>query len=218
MNYQNKNERGSAIIWILIAVGLFAALNFAFNSSSRTSTSVLDDAEAGAYAKEIIQYGNELKAAVQRMKLLGVEETEFSFGQTVNTPGNAPGHNLNCTINKCEVFNPQGGQLTAKALDNGGQARTIAVDGVGTTDADLVFTIYTVGSGVCLRINEFLGVGTPGTLPVLDTFDAGTYDGSYGVLANPLGEIETSFSGKHAFCSEANSNGNYHFHQVLIAR
>ncbi len=115
MNKKDKNyhpERGSAILWILVAVGLFAALNYAFNSSSRTSTSLLSDAEAEAYANQIIQYGNEVKATVKRLQLRGCSDTEISFENDVVTGY----ENLNAPDDgSCDVFNIAGGGLNWKS-------------------------------------------------------------------------------------------------------
>ena len=115
MIMQKEKQTGSAIIWILIAVALFAALGYAFNSTSRTSTSILSDAEADAYATQIIAYGNEVKAAVKRLQLRGCSDTEISFENNVvsgYTNPNAP------TDKRCHVFDIAGGGLTYKNLDS----------------------------------------------------------------------------------------------------
>lgn len=220
MNKKISNESGNAIVWVLIAVALFAALNYAFSSTSRTSTSLLTNSEADAYASQIIAYGNEVKAAVKRMQLRSVDETEFSFGQTADAIGNAPGHNPNCTTNKCEVFHIEGGQLQPKIFENGSRSRAFFIDGVGTAEPELMLTIFDIGPETCLKINEIFNIGTVGVLPVHDTFSTdSSFDGTYtNSGANILGEVETSLSGQKAFCSQANIAGNYHFHQVLIAR
>ena len=215
---KNKTEKGNAIIWILIAVALFAALGYAFSSTSRNSTITLTDTEAKSYANQIIAYGNELKAAVKRMSLRGIDETEFSFANAIDIPNNPAGHNPNCTSDRCAVFNPQGGQLTPVFFDGSAQVRVIGVDGVGTTEGELMLTIFGVDSNVCLKINQTLDVGTVGTLPATDSFTVVTYDGTYGTTPDPIGNTETSLSGQQSFCAEGAVAGNYHYHQVLIAR
>ena len=234
MNNKHKNQRGSAIIWILIAVGLFAALGYAFNSSTRTSTSIITDAEAGAYAKEIINLGNDYKSTIQRMKLSGVKETDISFGNTVFKTGaganyNAPGHNANCTTDKCEVFSVNGGGLTPKKISenattnfNEGSGashfKVISVDGVGTSEPELVMQIQDVKPEVCIKINKILNISTANSVPSTDSFGQVSFDGSYPAQADPLGDVETLFSGKKSFCGESNNSGQYRFFQVLIAR
>lgn len=215
---QKGNEAGNAIIWILVAVALFAALGYAFSNTSRNSTAMLTGEEAKSEANKIIAYGSDVKAAVKRMQLRGVDETEFSFANSISIPNHAAGHNANCTTNKCEVYDTQGGQLTPISFDGGAQVRVIAVDGVGTTEGELVLTIYSIGSDVCLKINQALSIGTTGTLPITDTFSVANYNGSYSAVADPIGNTETTLSGQKAFCAEGATAGNYHFHQVLIAR
>ena len=110
-NNIKSSERGSAILWILIAVGLFAALNYAFTNSTRTSTSLLTDTQAESYANQIIAYGNEVKSAIKRMQLRGCSDTEISFENAVVSGYSNP----NSPSNKsCHVFDIAGGGLSWK--------------------------------------------------------------------------------------------------------
>lgn len=178
MNKKDKNyhvERGSAILWILVAVGLFAALNFAFNSSSRTSTSLLSESEAEAYANQIIQYGNEVKQTVKRLQLRGCSDTEISFENDVISGY----ENLNAPDDgSCDVFNITGGGLSWKVPDrsmldssqngsnNFGQyffANTIQIQDIGTTCStsdctDLTMHIPHIKKNVCAAINKRLNI------------------------------------------------------------
>lgn len=228
-----SSEQGSAIIWILVALATFAALNYAFNSSSRTSTSLLTDEQASTYADQIISLGNDVKSAVKRMQLRGVDVTELSFANTVYVDGaavplNAAGQNANCTTEKCEVFSVLGGQVTPVIIDvnasylsdaPGGHAwfRQITIDGLKTTESEIVMTVLHVKPEICRQINNKLNVVTAGDLPDHDTFNADIVDGTIDTLANPIGDTEPAFSGKKAFCSSGNVDGNYHFQQVLVS-
>lgn len=220
-----ETEKGSAIMWILIAVGLFAALAFAFNSTNRTSTAVLTDEEAKSYANRIISYGNELKSAIKRMSLRGCDDIEYDF----DNPDLVYGNPYSPTNRSCHVFDPKGGQLEWKMPAEGKITYPTnitfyaggEIPGVGTTtgtssSTELYYTLTFSNRAVCEAINELLGhtdllpltVLNPGATPGPTRF--------LGVYENPL-TANVALSGKHAACHEG-STGIYSFYQVLISR
>lgn len=180
MNKKNKNfgsENGSAIVWILVAVALFAALNFAFSGNSRNSTSMLDDAEAEAYANQIIQYGNEVKQAVKRLQLRGCSDTEISFENNIISGYTNP----NSPADKsCHVFDIAGGGLNWKevpsnALDSSFSSsngfgnflfpNSVKVEGIGTTCenddcVELMITTAYLTKKICEQMNETLNISS----------------------------------------------------------
>ena len=78
-NIKNKTENGSVIVWIFIAVLLFAALGYAFNSSSRTSAGFISDAQAEAYANQIMDILHTNRQVVKKLLLSGCPAEEISF-------------------------------------------------------------------------------------------------------------------------------------------
>lgn len=241
MNTKNP-EQGSAIIWILIAVALFAALNFAFNSGSRTSTSVLDDAEASAYANQIIAYGNEVKAAVKRLQLRGCSDTEISFENNVlagYTNPNAP------TNKSCHVFDIAGGGLNHSPPLNafkGPSANSyssivngIVVTGAGSdcgtpecTDLVLVFRLSSNSSSateienarkLCLKINEAAGNNPLATEVIWgdDTPSTSTFHRFKGSYQNFMTVNDPLLNGKKSYCGKVNSS-IYSYQNVIIPR
>jgi hypothetical protein len=179
-------EKGNAIIWILIAVGLFAALGYAFTSTSRQSTAVLTNTEANAYANQIMAHGQELKAAVQRVSLRGCDDNEISFENNV-TPGYANPYSP--TNGKCHIYNSAGGGLSwwinnnirvpeSTVTSTGNYLTHYQEDGykhtvrfspynniidMGTTDGaseavDLVATVPFIKQEICEAINRKLGL------------------------------------------------------------
>ncbi|MCI5061086.1 MAG: hypothetical protein MRY79_08460 [Alphaproteobacteria bacterium] len=241
-----SREKGSAIIWILIAVGLFAALAFAFQSSNRTSTSMLSDEEATAYANQIIQYGNEVKAAVKRLTLRGCDETEISFENNIvsgYTNANAP------ASKKCHVFDIKGGGLDYKQINekwlnsnlSGSQLYNEWVNsgvpalafvgkdncgGGSSSCSDLSLFLPYVSQTICTKINDVLEV----TNPAGDPYDEGTgiclsnsnkFKGTYstgtcGIDGDPV------INGKKSACIKtrigAASTEGYLFFTALIPR
>ncbi|MEM6781224.1 MAG: hypothetical protein AAF569_05125, partial [Pseudomonadota bacterium] len=73
-----RSENGSAIFYILIAIVLLAALTYSFTQSTRTSGDNLTDQQASLIASEIIEYGNTITNAVQKLKLRGCADDEIS--------------------------------------------------------------------------------------------------------------------------------------------
>ncbi len=242
---ETSNETGSAIIWILIAVGLFAALGFAFNSSSRTSTSALTDAEAGAYAKQIIAYGNEVKSAVKRLQLRGCKDTEISFANDVYKAVNGTifypdGHNTNSPTNgRCDIYKQTGGGLnpaliTLEAIAEwpgigGGNSKPgiarngrAEMPGVGQANQEeLLFFVPYINKNVCLKINDILNVTNPSgdapksTNTIVQYHGVFTDNGSI-TMADDDGILST----KKSFCA-AHPTGNaweFFYTNVLIVR
>lgn len=188
----SKTQNGSAILWILIAVGLFAALGYAFSSSTRTSTDFITDAEAESYANQIIAYGNEVKAAVKRLQLRGCSDTEISFENNVSTI--AIGY-LNGTNKNCFIFDSNGGGLQFKIFSKNivdpNNTATVAsgetiftgntsVVGVGSdcNDAscnELVMLTPHLTESICKKINTLIGFLNDGDdIPEIDTTAIGT--------------------------------------------
>jgi hypothetical protein len=244
---QNNNESGSAILWVLMAVALFAALNFAFNSSSRVSTSVLDDAAATAYANQIIAYGNEVKSAVKRMKLRGCSDTEISFANQMNKSKDGSvilvpdGHNPNTpTDGSCEIYKSTGGNLNAWLLSdnhtydwsglcatcssrNSYYPRRIQIPGVGLTNKeDITLMGGLIKKEVCLKINNTLNVNNPSNSPPKATITGtaipnGSFSDNNSLVVT---DIDGEITGKSSFCGGdvAENPQGYIYYHVLLTR
>lgn len=241
MKMQNKNhrpstahgQRGNAIVWILVGVALFAALGFAFTSSSRTSSSLLSDTEAEAYATQIIQYGNEVKAAVKRLQLRGCTDTEISFENDVITGYTNP----NAPDNKsCHVFNIAGGglnwkEINEKYLDNSyssvllygipnpsGDSRILGVGTSvdGSTGNELYLTTSHIKLEICKKINQVFEVSDKDGTPPSSGLHNSKFQGSYNSPSEFV--VDASLSGKKQFCFNHSGLGRYIMLQVLIAR
>ncbi|MAZ75980.1 MAG: hypothetical protein CMH31_01610 [Micavibrio sp.] len=238
------SENGSVILWILIAVGLMAALSYAFMGSSRNSTSMITDVQAEAYANEIIAYGNELKSAVKRLQLRGCSDTEISFENNVvsgYTNPNSP------TDNSCHVFDIAGGGVNLKEFgsnifDTQWQTPNLnygipffisfyGVDGIGKdctneSCSELTFMISDLKLKVCQHINKTLLISEPSGDGITNYwpqyFTPSKFTGGY-IYTNTgslLGNIMTGLSGKSAGCflNVPDSKMIPTFYQVIIAR
>jgi len=166
-------ERGSVIIWILVAIALFASLSFAFNKTSKNSVSLLTDEQAKASANQIIAYGNDVKQAVKRLQLRGCDDTEVSFQNNVVTTyvnPNSPAH--------CLVFDASGGGLNWQNQPPSSISPTYngfndyvfqgnnVIANAGNFVGELIMNIV-VNEQVCEKINLALN-NTPAFPPVTD--------------------------------------------------
>lgn len=95
-------ERGSAIIFLFIAVALFGALAYAFMSSSRTSTAWLENEQAKAAATGGQDCINTVNMAVKRLEARGCG-TLISYREDGTPIADGP------TDGSCSVFHTQGG-------------------------------------------------------------------------------------------------------------
>ena len=234
---KNTPQSGNAIIWILIAVALFAAVTAAVMRSSNTSTSVITGEQAAAYANQLIAYGNDISSTVKRVSLRGCADNQISFSNNIlverdgdvmypdNHNGNAP------TDGSCDVFKTAGGGLTPKTFPQmvtddglGGSAPEYAhfvlaqINGVGTPAPEIALYMEKVHPDICKKISQMAGTGD--TPPVDNNESWVSYDGdldSAGYMV--FGNESTSLEGKSMFCVEQSADsGLYQFIQVLLPR
>ena len=229
-NNIKSSERGSAILWILIAVGLFAALNYAFTNSTRTSTSLLTDTQAESYANQIIAYGNEVKSAIKRMQLRGCSDTEISFENAVVSGYSNP----NSPSNKsCHVFDIAGGGVQYKNLDTSWLDKDASTNtfygenifmiacplGVGTdlndttgsscntntntlAHGDLVLITPYIKKEICEAINKkLIGATIIPTDAINSFYNTAQHDGDFNIVtAQSIIFAESAYNGKKSIC------------------
>lgn len=243
MNKKNEishKESGSAILWILVAVGLFAALNFAFNSSSRTSTSVITGAQAEAYANQIIQHGNELKLAIKRMQLQGVKENEINFYNEVYSSKSGAKItyiNPNTTNETQKVFSKNGGGITpfiapTEAIHDAGTAtqvkighsyfRSVEVIGTISSANDIVWVLPWIKPEVCKKINNKLGIESIWPWPIEDNAGWSANDIHSFSGTGIIGDEDTRIISFKAFCTrqadQAGGHQPFSYKAILLNR
>ncbi len=97
------SQSGGAIIWLFIAVGLFAALGYAFTSSSRTSVSWLQ-AEAGKATQSGGEdCANTIDMATRRLEARGCGDMISALQDGSNIIPGAP------TDGSCSIYHVAGG-------------------------------------------------------------------------------------------------------------
>ena len=100
----DQSSRGNALFLILIAVALFAALSYAVTKSGRGGGTISKE-KALLDAASLVNFGNAINAAVQRMIITGTAAPDTLVFETAFKSG------VPCsTGDKC-VFAPEGGGL-----------------------------------------------------------------------------------------------------------
>lgn len=155
------HERGNALIYVLIAIVLFAALSFTFSRQTDTSEAGgLDAQKAELYATQLITYAANAKQAYDKMDFSGIQLGDIDFTLPADSTFNdAP------TIKK--FFHPDGGGFNLETLPD-----EVAVSGVtdpvpgwymgrfnnvewtASTETDIILTAYGIKQPVCEDINE----------------------------------------------------------------
>lgn len=156
-----SSEQGAIIIWILIMVSLFAALNYMISKNTRSGASNLSAQQAELAASEILDYASAIKRAVQKLQINGCGDTEVSFenigGGYVNP--NSP------TDKSCHVFEIAGGGIRHQVPDDSYLDKDkIAVKAInftqaiiqdiGTSEIDGYLIMRPLAENICTAIND----------------------------------------------------------------
>jgi hypothetical protein len=214
------SESGNALFMLFVVVILFGMLAFAFLQGSRTSTGMLTDEQATVEAQSILDTGNALKGAVQRLSKRDCKDTEISFenndvaGYTnASTPGDY-----------CKVFHSKGGSLKFPvAMGNDGTnwiyKGSEVVPSLKSGSSELIAYLYNVKDPVCQKINQKLHFAngtvlteeqTAGSLFTGTYSVANTFECSYGAVGN--------CNGVQAGCVNLQAGYTNMFYQVLLPR
>lgn len=241
-NRARKNESGNVLIYILVAIVLFAALSYVVGNMMRGGNAdMIGEEQAKLYAGEILDYARIIRSAVQEMRISnGCTDTDISFENNV-----VAGYD-NGTNTACQVFHADGGDKkyvvpTDKWFDTSLAASTgygeylfsgmttvtnIGIDD-GTSNAlELIMFIPYIKLSVCNAINEKLNTAHSSGNPPLENADAWhssfeKFDGTYG--GPNTRRIDGQGPIRMAGCREgANASipplGTYFFYQVLLVR
>lgn len=214
------SEQGNVFFYILIAIALFAALSYAVSRNNSGSTNIFTDEQAKLAAQEIIEYGNTVANAVQKLRLRGCSDTEISFqnnivGGYINTPPSP-------ADNSCHVFETNGGNINfnlsndAAYIFSGSQLISNAGDGA---IGDLAIYLRDVPNDVCSRINQSLNITSNNVIPTDDGTQATTLftGNNYATGAAP-NDDDPIIENHLTACVYATAEDENIFYQVLIAR
>lgn len=158
-----NNEHGNALIYVLVAVALFAALSFTLGRQTDTDEiSSLDDGKADLLATQLISYAAQARSVADQMRFTGTEVDDFDFILPTD-----PNFNVAPHIHK--IYHPAGGGLNPGRIppDAINQSITNPVAGwylgrfnnvewSATTGQDVILVAYQISQPICAKINEHI--------------------------------------------------------------
>ncbi len=234
-----KCETGNALWFILLAVALLGFLT-AFLSRGTSSTNQTGDIESARIkASALLQYTKSIETAVQNMLLSGISESDLDFSAI-----NAAHNNPNCTEDRCEVFNTNGGGIpyrsAAKVIGNSNliinwhistanRNYLFGCDTGNNSCTELLLLLTNIPKSICLQVNRIQKITNPNNDAPQQTemAEGSAYNGTFassglntvyigGTTAAEAPEVR----GKQAGCVYEFGGGQnkYHFYHILIAR
>lgn len=221
-----KNQKGNVFVYILIAVGLFAALMFVISKSSTQTDAAgeLSDGESKIVAGEIIAYAASTTNALSQMQQTGatVNMIDFMLPSDIDF-NNAP------TIYK--LFHPDGGGLNYKPLPQKASAddkvglaagyyvgRFNNIEWTPTTAHDVVFTAYEIKEKVCKELNQ--KVATTTNIPIVtgDSLEnLFVYDDLHSGTNNNFTKANCAACEEISALCVTDGSGKYAFYSILEA-
>lgn len=247
-NDKDVHQNGGVFFYILLAIILLAGLTYVVSQNNRGNTDFITDEQARVAATEIIEYGNTVANAVQKLRLRGCKDTEISFENNV-----ASGYtNPNSPSDKsCHVFDITGGNINylpiqpswlygSTSFDFYGETvfAVSCVENIGThpiSDScntpsvallygDLIFTIPWIKEKICKNINTTL-FGSAAIFEDLNAYihNTANFTGSYNIATAHVNFTSTDEESFEACITGSNTVGTvrigrYGYYRVLIAR
>lgn len=215
----SQREQGSAIWFILVAVALLAALTMAMTRSSDTVEQSGDAERARILASDLMRYTGGIKAAVDKMLVQGISESDLCFHDA------GWGHNdyngASCAESANQIFGVGGGGLTRRNFEfvTGWDIfGSHAVLNLETSEPELIIQAQ-ISRALCREINVMLNITNPTDDAPADIIqNVAHFNGTYALAApdNTIGDNAAVFDRKEAGCRKDGSL--YYFYQVLIKR
>jgi hypothetical protein len=154
-----NSERGNALIYVLIAIALFAALSFAFTRQNRNqSTSELDVAKGDLYTTQLLTYATQVQSVIDQMTITGTKINDLDFKRSGDIGFETAPHGD-------KVFHPAGGgllpfNLPANTTVSGLTPPAGAYLGLfnntewtATAQNDIMFSAFGITRALCENLN-----------------------------------------------------------------
>lgn len=182
-----SEQKGSVLVYILIAVALFAALGFTVSRMMRSDNSIQTSKDA-VFAAEVMNYANVLREAVQSIRISkGCEDHQISFERPPFDGADVEYLNKGAKYDSlCTVFHPNGGSVAFQDLFSDKRWRItskLALKGLGSDEAEIA-AVLEVTKDVCSIVNTQNGIdnailATPLDLAGLDMDQLPPYAGQF---------------------------------------
>ncbi|MGH1456484.1 MAG: hypothetical protein ACRBDI_06865 [Alphaproteobacteria bacterium] len=231
-NPDRKEENGSILFYILIAVALFAALSYSVSQMMRGGADLGSQNQA-ILVDDVLDYARNLKETIQTLRIMNeCQDDEISFERSPFDGSDAPYINASAPSDfSCHVFHPQGGGIgNANPIEDVSGSNYVFTGVFGVTDigsdsnSELSIILRGLDSGACGQINDKIGLAAPLTDEMPNTnFVTTTFQGSYslnGGVGDNIGTGNAMYNSRPVGCfyEDSATSGEYIFYQVLIPR
>lgn len=227
---KTNHERGNALIYVLIAIALFAGLSFVLSRQTRSNESaMLSGDKAEMYAAQLISFAAQTRQAIEQMTFSGSDLDELDFMLPSDAAFETP-------PNIHKVYHPEGGGLTLRQLPPEVTAQSSAtppagwylgrfnnVEWTASTGTDVLLIAYQISKPVCEAINKKITGSTaiPSTTVALKLVFIDDATASYGAGANTdlttdPADICPDCEHKGSLCVQ--EGGMYGFYTVVADR
>jgi len=164
---ESGQESGNALVYVLIAIVLFAALSFTLSRQTDTGEAgELSDTQIELYATQLISYAAQVKSALDQMKFSGARIDDLDF----RGPSDATFNTGTQKDRTNRVFHPEGGGVTKgrlpeDALDSNPHSnpapgwylgRFNNVEWTPSAGDDVILAAFQINEAVCAKITRKL--------------------------------------------------------------
>ena len=223
-DHQLQGQQGNVLFLILIGVVLLGALTFTISRGQQGQHGISKE-KLIVFAAETVQYGGELKQALQTVLDTGISEADISFAH-----GDAPSQYGDEAVDpdSTEIFSYNGGKAEYKSPNPEISTATYwefygesAMPQVGSSRADLIAVLPDVTREFCDAFNTYVDLDISATYPddpatCFKSADANRFNGSFNASPNTLDT--STFSALPAPMGCASCGSNYHAYIVLYER
>lgn len=241
-HFFRDQERGNALIYVLLAIVLFAALSFLLSRQTDTGeASYLSQEKVELYATQLISHATQVRQVIEQMVYSGTDIEELNF--VLPSDGTfEDGSDIH------KVYHPDGGGLNYKPLPAEaiaqvsatppagwylgvfnnvewtalGPGNTAGQGGAAAPYTDAILVAYQIPEAICAKINEKLGVsGIPSMTDsiketMIDDSTAGYGGGANTDLTTDSGDICPDCDNRAMLCVQ--EGGMYAFYSVVADR
>ncbi len=218
----NPHQSGNVLIYVLIAVALFAALSFTLARQSKDGNiKQIDQAKVEFLASQMLAYASQMQQGIEQMMITGSDIDELDLLRPQDSGFETAPYTH-------RVFHPLGGGMVYKHMPEEAKAQIAStypakwylsrfnnIEWTPTSSTDVILAAHQIRKDICQSINKKITGDT--AIPILTT-DLND------VLLNSTSNIDFTVAvcadceGYSALCVANKANTAYSFYNIVAAR
>lgn len=165
-------ERGNALVYVLIAIALFAALSFTLSRNTDSGEAgTLSEDRAKLYMSQIVSYAAQAKSVYDQMDFQGIRADRIDFTTPDDPTFNDNEDDGGSADRIFKIYHPDGGGLNVGnipvgAIDDSGittpgdpapgwyMGRFNNIEWTASANEDIILTAYGIDRLICGMINQ----------------------------------------------------------------